>query len=66
MVKFVREFGSGSCMWETRAENLGLLEPKVEPVSPLNEHLARDQGEGSFTPKLLIISTFLSQLARIS
>ena len=54
-MKFGREFGSGSCMCETRAENLELFEPKVKPVGPSNERLARIGGGISL---LLVITIF--------
>jgi len=39
--------------------------PEVEPTSPSNERLGRNRGGDSFTPKLLLILTILTNLVQV-
>jgi len=48
---------------EQEPKDLQLFEPKVKSINPSNEHLAQIRGEGSFPPKLLLISTILAKFS---
>ena len=61
--EFGRNLGLVRAWGKQELKDLELFEPKVKPVTPSNEHLAWFRGEGSFAPKLLLLSTNLIELA---